>query len=320
MHLPHAPTGSEVTQREYPFELSHAPPTPLTQDTTMHRFTTAAALVFAAAALVACSSEGPPGSGGAASGTDATASALGHVHGLGVDPGDGTLYIASHLGVFRVQDGEHELIADRQQDTMGFAVVGPGHFLGSGHPDPTEDLPSSLGLIESTDSAETWDSVSLMGDADFHAIEAVGTYIYALDSYTGSLLVSADRENWDTIAQQPLFDLAANPADPQTIYAITDRGALVRFSGRAAPAPIEGAPTMTAIDWQPDGPLVGVTPDGTVMVSPGGEADWQQAGTLDGQVEALDAAPGRWHAATATGVYESTDDGATWTLVLDPAH
>lgn len=67
-------------------------------------------------------------------------------------------------------------------------------------------------------------------------------------------------------------------------------------------------------------PLVKVTPDGTVMVSTNGETGWQQAGTLDGQVEALDAAPKRWHAATATGVYESTDDGTTWTLVLDPSH
>ena len=86
------------------------------------------------------------------------------MHGLGVDPGDNTLYVASHNGVFLVNnDCERERVADRWQDTMGFAVVGPGHFLGSGHPDLNEeDLPSSLGLIESTDGAETWDPVSLL--------------------------------------------------------------------------------------------------------------------------------------------------------------
>ena len=38
---------------------------------------------------------------------------------------------------------------------------------------------------------------------------------------------------------------------------------------------------------------------------------------IDGVVEALDASPGRWHAATSTGIYESTDGGATWKVVLE---
>src|SRR5688500_15762737 len=92
------------------------------------------------------------GCGSGASDSDSTpASApadgveMGHVHGLGVDPADDTLYVAAHGGVFRITDGEPELVADRQQDTMGFAVVGPGHFLASGHADPRENLPPSLG-------------------------------------------------------------------------------------------------------------------------------------------------------------------------------
>lgn len=45
--------------------------------------------------------------------------------------------------------------------------------------------------------------------------------------------------------------------------------------------------------------------------------DWQEAGQLDGPAEALDAVDGRWHAATESGVYQSTDDGQTWqTLIL----
>lgn len=43
---------------------------------------------------------------------------LGHVHGLGVTPEDGDLYVASHFGVFRIVDGELERVADRWQDTM----------------------------------------------------------------------------------------------------------------------------------------------------------------------------------------------------------
>lgn len=248
--------------------------------------------------------------------SDAEARAMGHIHGVGVDPADGTLYAASHFGVFRIEGGRPERVADRWQDTMGFAIVGPGHFLGSGHPDVREGLPTSLGLIESTDGAETWEPVSLLGDADLHAIEPVGDRIYAYDSHTGSLIVTADRKQWDTITRAPLLDLAAHPDDPDTVYATTAQGDLTRSADRGPLLPLEGAPTLTAIDWQPDGPIVGVTPDGVVMTSPDGSTGWQEAGSLDGPVGALDAGPGRWHASTDSGIYESNDDGATWKRVL----
>lgn len=278
------------------------------------RITATAALVALTLTAAGCASNGSPVPEGLSD--EAAQTALGHVHGVGVDPGDGTLYVASHFGVFRVsEEGTPERVADRWQDTMGFAIVGPGHFLGSGHPDLREDLPTSLGLIESIDGAETWKSLSLPGDADFHSIEAVDDRIYAYDSHSGTLLVSRDRATWDTISQQPLYDLAANPADPGTVYATTDQGALVASTDGAEPVSVEGAPVLTGIDWQPDGPLVGVAPDGTVMVSDD-TTTWREAGSLDGPTEALDAIAGRWHAATASGVYESTNDGETWRLVL----
>ena len=63
-----------------------------------------------------------------------------HVHGLRVDPADGTLYAATHFGLFRVpENGEAERVADRHQDTTGFTVAGPRTFLGSGHPDSQVD-------------------------------------------------------------------------------------------------------------------------------------------------------------------------------------
>lgn len=59
-----------------------------------------------------------------------------HVHGLGVDPGDGALIVATHYGTFRMRaGGGSERIGDSLQDTMGFTVVGWGRFLGSGHPE-----------------------------------------------------------------------------------------------------------------------------------------------------------------------------------------
>ena len=284
----------------------------------MHRRSVALAAAVLAA-VTACSSQDPA----AAPRSDdeamsiADARAMGHVHGVGVDPGDGTLYAASHFGVFRINDGTPERVADRWQDTMGFAVVGPGHFLGSGHPDVRDDLPTSLGLIESTDGAESWQPVSLLGDADLHAIEPVADRIYAYDSHAGTLIVTTDREQWDTITRAPVLDLAANPDDPDTVYATTDRGRLVRSINRGPLTRVAGAPALTAIEWEPDGPLVGATPDGTVMTSSSGTSGWQETGSLDGPVQALDASPRRWHAATETGIYESTDHGTSWKRVLN---
>lgn len=85
---------------------------------------------------------------------------LGHVHAFGVNPADQMLYAATHFGVIRISDdGSLTRIADRWQVTMAFIIIGPDHFLGSGHPDMREGLPPHLGLIESTDAANTWSTV-----------------------------------------------------------------------------------------------------------------------------------------------------------------
>src|SRR5215207_2497296 len=80
-------------------------------------------------ALVAagCSRAGPPSS--VPVDTDP---GLVHVHGLGINPGDGALHAATHTGLFIVRDGDASRVADRHQDTMGFKVVGPDHFTASG--------------------------------------------------------------------------------------------------------------------------------------------------------------------------------------------
>ena len=64
-----------------------------------------------------------------------------------------------------------------EETTPTGAEMELGHLHG-----PDENLPPSLGLVESTDAAETWEPVSLLGEADLHSIEMVGENIYAYDS------------------------------------------------------------------------------------------------------------------------------------------
>jgi hypothetical protein len=114
---------------------------------------------------------------------------------LGVNPADRSLFIATHTGLYRLdQDAERaERVSDRYQDTMGFTVAGPNHFLGSGHPDLRDDLPPLLGLIESRDAGETWTPISLQGKVDFHALRVRGKRIVGYDATSGRVMTSQDR-------------------------------------------------------------------------------------------------------------------------------
>lgn len=242
---------------------------------------------------------------------------LTHVHGLGIDPADGALYAASHHGVFRVPtSGEPEQVSEKQ-DTMGFTVVGPGHFLGSGHPGPDHPgRPPHLGLIESIDAGRTWETLSLEGDADFHALEAKHEQVYGYDSQTQQLMVSTDRTTWDRRAQIPLADFAVDPANPEGLLAITEQGLARSGDGGRTFTPLPNAPALLLVDWPAESTLVGVAPDGAVHQSSDGGATWAQRGVVPGAPEALAAhEPSDLYVATETGIHRSRDGGRTFGAV-----
>ena len=241
---------------------------------------------------------------------------IAHVHGLGVDPADGTLYAATHYGLFRIPEGgKATRVANRYQDTMGFTVVGPRHFLGSGHPDPRENLPPRLGLIESTDGGETWKTLSLSGEADMHSLEFRHGRVYGYDSASGRLMVSTDRTSWDRRASVPLADLAVSPSRAETILATTERGLARSTDGGRTFSPVANAPALIALAWPTGRVLYGAGADGSVYASTTGGDTWQPRGRLDGQPEAI-AAPdeNRLIAATGTGIHASVDGGRTFNL------
>lgn len=244
-----------------------------------------------------------------------------HVHGLGVDPGDGLLYAATHSGLFRVpEQGRAERVANRAQDTMGFSIVGPGKFIGSGHPDFREDdvRPPLLGLIESDDRGETWDRISLHGEADFHALHAAHGNVYGYDATSQTFMVSEDRKDWDRRSQLPMADFAVDPTDPDTLLATTEQGVVRSADGGRAWTPVAGAPTLVVLSWAEQGQLYGVTPDGTVQRSEDGGVTWGERGSVGGEPEAItvDVRGGEetlYVAASDRGIVASTDQGRTFT-------
>jgi hypothetical protein len=241
---------------------------------------------------------------------------VGHIHGLGVDPADDSLYVATHFGLFHVDEsGRPSRVADRYQDTMAFTVVGPGHFLGSGHPDLTEDLPAHLGLIESTDAGETWTPLALQGEADFHILEPAGDALYAYDATSGRLLRTEDRKSFDEVFQGPLISVAA--VDENVLLTATDgNGQLVSIDAKSGEARPRGGPIMMYLDTTADGTLAGIDPNGVVQVSSDNGRTWREVGSIGGQPAAFTISDQGWYAATETAVYQSPDDGVTWSHVL----
>jgi hypothetical protein len=245
-----------------------------------------------------------------------------HVHGLGVNPADGTLYIATHHGTFRLgPDRAVKRVGESYQDTMGFTVAGADRFLGSGHPDSEgfrRGQPPRLGLIESTDAGVTWRSVSLSGEVDFHGLAFVHGRVYGWDSGSGRFMVSSDSRNWETRSALQLASFAVDPRDEAHIVGASPDGLVESRDGGRTWAKKAG-PMLLVLSWDAGAGLVGVTEDGAVHRSPDAGGTWSHVGQLPGSPQALLATAEVWYAAAAdpggtTGIYRSNDAGRNWEL------
>lgn len=280
------------------------------------------AVLGIAGALAGCGGDG----GAAGDGPVVADAGPIHVHGLGVNPRDNALFIATHTGLFRAAKGESEAtrVADRYQDTMGFTVVGPDHFLGSGHPDAREDLPPFLGLIESTDGGVTWDPVSLFGEQDFHVLEAQGSRVYGFgaDFQTQklALLVSDDGgETWSERGPpEPLIALAIDPRDPDHVVASAERRLYESSDAGESWQRLEGEPGL--LSWPSVERLYVATPRGAVQLSEDSAGSWRTAGEVEGRPAAFEAtsADDLYVALHDGTVKQSVDGGRSWAVRSTP--
>ncbi|WP_440107027.1 F510_1955 family glycosylhydrolase [Streptosporangium sp. H16] len=278
-----------------------------------------ALLPLLALAGTACTGQSSPEVAGSAD------PGIGHVHGLGVDPADGTTYVAGHYGLFQIQSADTaRRVADRIQDHMGFTVIGPKTFLASGHPGQAEVLAGAsahLGLIRTTDAGATWSAVSQAGIADFHAIQPAGTILYAYDSQTGRVRRSDDQgKSWLPGARAEVIDLAAHPRKPERVYATTPDGLQVSDDGAMTFTALATSPLMSHVDSVGEDDLVGAGADGQVHTSKDTGKTWQVAGRLPGQAAAFAAVDRRrLLAALQDGtVMESTDAGHRFSVLYRP--
>jgi hypothetical protein len=249
-----------------------------------------------------------------------------HVHGLGINPEDEALIVATHFGSFRIPSGgEPKRIGGSYQDTMGFTVAGPGHFLGSGHPDVPgmrAGQPTRLGLIESTDAGASWKILSLGGAADFHGLAYAHDTVYGWDSGTGRFMVSRDKRKWETRSTVDLGAFVVDPAGADHIIGAGPSGLLESGDGGRTWQHAE-APVLVPLGWDHVGGLWGAAVDGAVWERV--DVGWTEQGSLHGEPQALLVTAKTIYAAAhdpdeRTAIYQSSDDGVTWKLrYRDPA-
>jgi hypothetical protein len=249
-----------------------------------------------------------------------------HVHGLGINPSDRTLYIATHTGLWRSRPGEtrSERVGESRQDTMGFTVAGRDYFLGSGHPDPRalveQRLPPHLGLIRSTDAGQTWQPISLSGQADFHVLRAFRGRVYGFDAGNARLLISGDAGRTWTERRSPgaLVDLAVHPNDPRQLVTASQDGSFL--SSNEAQSWKRLGPRIGLLAWPRPERLYLLAANGAIFVSRDSGRGWQPVGHIAGPPAAFLAASAReLYAALHDGtVKRSTDGGRTWTIRATP--
>jgi hypothetical protein len=247
-----------------------------------------------------------------------------HIHGLGRNPADDALFIATHTGIFRMgsSDRSPERVADLYQDTMGFTVIGRDHFLGSGHPGSIENDPPFLGLIESRNAGTTWRPISLRGDVDFHVLEAQRKTVYGFgsdwDTREARFLRSDDTgRTWTRLTPpEGLLGLAIDPQDPRVSVALGEQRGWISRDGGATwrPLPIPGG----MVTWTQELGLIAVDLDGVIRTASEPTGEWNEVGRLPGTPAALEGVGDELLAAThESQVVSSRDGGKTWRDLLN---
>ncbi len=289
------------------------------------------ALLGASMLLVGCaaaSDEEYPGVPGSAP------EAFQHIHSLTADPQQSALLVGTHAGVYELIVDElgaatiEGPIGGLDFDPMGFTMRDDIAYA-SGHPGPT--TPASfgsphLGLIVSNDRGESWRTISLSGQTDFHDI-AVGPpavdaesdghgTIYGLDTSKLALQRSFDGgASWSDGAELIARDIAADPATPGTLYATTEDGFAVSSDDGESFTVDTSAPPLYLVSIDPvTGTLAGIDTSGTVWIGDASDA-WVSGGAVSGTPGALTISGDRIFVADERGIAFTDDIGETWTIL-----
>lgn len=173
--------------------------------------------------------------------------------------------------VRRQPAGRHGLLDRRARPLRGVRTSGP-----------TADRSApNLGLIKSADGGRNWDSVSLLGEADFQVLESQGDQVYGFDGAQGRLTVSRNGGKDWTERRPPtgVFALAIDPQDARSIVASTERGVFTSADEGATWCP-RSTELAGLLSWPAKDRLLLMDATGTVQTSEDGGRAWRSAGSI----------------------------------------
>ena len=260
--------------------------------------------------------------GGSATAT-VSPSDIGHVHDLVVEGGGNTLLVATHRGLLRLSDGQYQAVGDEIHDLMAMAEMPGGDLVASGHPDlrleqyRVDGAPSFLGLVRSADRGETWDVVDLLGEADFHALVAIGDGVIGADSSGTVWRFDADGDG-RPVGALPFDanDLAVSIDDPAELVATSWDGEMAFSDDAGQTWQIRAdAPAIIELEWLAAG-ITGATATGELFTAPASAGPFEPAGDAPLDVQSLlvtDA--GTWVATHGGQIHRREVDG-TWTQLV----
>lgn len=258
-----------------------------------------------------------------------------HVHDVAMTE-DGATLLATHDGLVKATREEGRTMLQQwsevRHDFMGFAQDGANAstFYASGHPKNAREYGGgNLGVLRSTDGAQTWTVEAFQGQVDFHAMVGVpGRANWVAGFGSGALLASTDGGKTWTQEQQPGGRILSLSSVGTELVAATTDG-LVRSNA------VQGITEWNSVMALGEGLVssVAVSPDGQTWFA--SRSDGRTSGNFvshDGGAtfDSLEAPfasellppvfafhpsmAGHVVAATPAGdIWESIDHGISWT-------
>jgi photosystem II stability/assembly factor-like uncharacterized protein len=261
------------------------------------------------------------------------------IHGVGMflSGNVDTLYLATHQGLFEKTSSGWQHVGNDNADLMGFSMNHETNTMySSGHP----KTGGNLGFRMSEDNGNSWQTISKVKDTpvDFHAMtasQAQKGLIYGSPGGGYELFVTSDDGvSWSSpdIPNQ-IMSLAADPLDPNKVYAGTKSGLYVsNDQGKQweqVNSNIERG-VVTGIGFSSDGKtmyafstldgngmIVKSIDGGNTMVKTQGQINdargiWNFSPGRDGEIYAITAQ--QLSSGIAMSVYSTQNEGATWIL------